>query len=179
MQKNKKDFFTIIDKYYQANKLDIDCVSNNCKIHNNKINNEHILEINIGSQPIFKGHYNILGVYDSVTFMWYWPYIFDYLDQSLCVSKSQIKELYKYIKDVKHINQQYLENIIFRTINDSSYMSSINNIVVVIKTLIYYFKLVDYLLVYYDENKIMKIYKEGDKARNIYVIGVKKILRIL
>jgi len=179
----KGKFFTLIDKYYQANKLNIvKQTKSKLFIKNDKIDDDNILEIYDDTVLIFKGYYNIAGVYDTTTFMWYWSYILDYVDQTICINKNTIHELYKYAKknnNNNNINQQDIEDISFRTSNNSLCMNSINNILPLIKLLLYFTKSIDYILVYYDDNKIMNIYNNDNSIRNIYVIIIKKILRII
>ena len=119
-------------------------------------------------------------MYDTITNMWYWSYSLDYIDKNLCIKKSVINDMYKYIKkNSQIIEQQDFEDITFRLNNNSFYMSTINNIIPLTNLLLYFEKSLDYILIYYDENKKINIFKDGDNVKNIYIILVKKILRIL
>lgn len=172
-------FFISVEKYCQTHKLN-ELNKQKLFIKSNKSNEENILEIYSEDLLLFKGYYYIGGIYDTVTFMWYWPYILDYMDQSLCISKNIIYDLYKYAKkNSQYINQRDMEDITFRTTNNSFYMNSINNITPLFKLLIYFTESIDYFFIYYDDNKVMRIYNGENNIRNIYLIIIKKILRIL
>lgn len=177
MYNYKGKLFAQVEKYYQSNKFDFDIRDPQLTLESKQTDGDNIIKIYKQTATIFSGIYNILGVYDMGVSMWYWSYILDYMDQSLCTSKDVITNIRNFCRNGQ-LDKPNIEDVVFRTSNDSIYMSSINNILPLIKILLYFTKSSDYLLVYY-ENNAMQLYHGQPNVGPIYVVIIKNILRIL
>src|SRR3989304_753210 len=96
-------FFEILETNFNKKKTYIQKIinpDNNFKFTFKKDNMENnIIELYENNKLVLKGEYQIIGMYNFITSIWYWASAIDFIDRELSLDAKKIQNFSKQLKD--------------------------------------------------------------------------------
>ncbi len=150
-------FLNKINKYYNKNKKNI---VGKYKLNNGDYsykfildgNNNNIIKLYKNKKPVLDAIYDIAGIYNLYNSVWYWGFNIDRVNRKLVERSKVIKKFPKYIKEhPSEFTNRTRDELLFRT-NNGNFHTSIDNIKLLIKLILYLTKSIWYIPICYGKD---------------------------
>lgn len=136
-------FLRKVNKYYDVQKDKFANYMNKINNSNTKYifskdnNDKYVVEVYSNEKLLFKGHYEIIGVFDLQNSMWCWGWNIDLVDKKLTILSNKMRKFSAHIKNKQNLfNRKQTDDIYYKTKNGSFYTTT-QNIQILIKIMMY------------------------------------------
>ena len=184
-------FLVKINKYYNKNKKSIVGKYNPNENYSYKFtldeNNNSIVKLYKNKKPVLDAIYDIAGIYNLYNSVWYWGFNIDRVNRKLVERSKVIKKFPKYIKEhPSEFTNRTRDELLFRT-NNGNFHTSIDNIKLLIKLILYLTKSIWYIPICYGKddttfvcnNNLKKNIDNKDfHIKRLEYILIKKLIKI-
>lgn len=124
--KNAKNIYINIDSFYNNAKSSIEKKINVDANFDFEFDN-NIVKLYLGNKLKFKGEYNILGIYNIESSVWYWSWGISFINKALTNQVVKIKEFSKELEDnYGQFDALEAEQLYYLISNNNFYISNIN-----------------------------------------------------
>ena len=168
---NKKitSYMEKFNKYFEQNKIKVAKKFDPNKNYKYKFykdnNNNHIVQLYDDNNLVIEATYDIAGIYNIYNSIWYWGWNIDTIDRQLVKRSKKVKGFAKYIKNHLGISLKERDKLYYWSSNGNFYTST-NNVLHLIKLILYLTKSVWYLPVCYGKDSFKPIICNSDHKIN-------------
>ena len=192
VNKKSTSYIEKFNKYFEQNKEKIAKKFDPNKNYKYKFykdnNNNHVVQLRDNDNLIVvEAIYDIAGIYNMYNSIWYWGWNIDTVDKQLIKRSEKVKEFAKYIKTHPEKFTHMERDKLYYWSNNGNFYTSTNNVLHLIKLILYLTKSIWYLPICYgkdsstqilcETNLLNKVNKQQKIARLEYIL-IKKIIKI-